>query len=97
MEPDGPSCRARRPRALMLWFYDRDQRSLTIETRYEVQTAEFVACIRWPDGREQVERFTDLTAFRDWLAILDRTLEAQRWRPRTAVVLPYGWPIERLS
>ena len=81
----------------MLWFYDRDQRSLTIETRYEVHTAEFVACIRWPDGREQVERFADLTAFRDWLAILDRTLEAQRWRSKTVVVLPYGWPIERLS
>jgi hypothetical protein len=51
----------------------------------------------WPDGREQVERFTDLTAFGDWLAILDRALEAQRWRLKTASVRPYGWPINRLS
>ena len=37
-------------------FYDRDQRSLTIETRDEAHTWEFMVCIRWADRREQVER-----------------------------------------
>jgi hypothetical protein len=81
----------------MLWFFERDDQSLRLETRYDNNTAEFVAIVLWPDGREQVERFNNLEAFRDWLVALDHALEAERWKPDSPIVLPYGWPDKRLT
>ena len=81
----------------MLWFFDRDDQSLRLETRYDNDTAEFVAIVRWPDGREQTERFTELEAFRTWLVAFDNAVEAERWKPNSPVILPYGWPNKRLT
>lgn len=41
----------------MVWFYQRDQVSLSVETRYDNKTAEYVAIVVRPDGRQQTERF----------------------------------------
>ena len=79
----------------MLWFCDRDDQSL--ETRYDNDPAEFVAIVRWPDGREQTERFTELEAFHKWLVAFDNAVEAERWKPNSPVILPYGWPNKRLT
>jgi hypothetical protein len=76
----------------MLWFFERQEQSLRLETRYDNDTAEFVATVRWPDGREQVERFTEFEKFRKWLVAIDHALEAERWKPNSPVILPYGWP-----
>jgi hypothetical protein len=81
----------------MLWFYEHDQGSLTLETCYDAVAAQFVVRVRWPDGREQTERLADLEAFRRWLAAFDRLLETDRWRPGNAIILPYGWPTSRLT
>jgi hypothetical protein len=81
----------------MLWFYERDQCSLTLETRYDVVTARFVVHVRWPDGREQTERFTSPEALGAWLVAFGGLLEIERWRPSNTVVLPYGWPRNQLT
>jgi hypothetical protein len=80
----------------MLWFYERDQHSLTLQTRYDAAAAQFVVSVRWPDGREQVERFSDFEMFRDWLAAFESALETECWQQINAILLPYGWPAKRL-
>jgi len=81
----------------MLWFFERGEESLRLETRYDNDTAEFVASVRWPDGREKVERFTELEEFRRWLVAFDHAIEAERWTPNAPVILPSGWPNKRLT
>jgi len=81
----------------MLWFFERDDQSLRLETRYDNDTSEFVVIVRWPDGREQTERFSELEACRAWLAAFDNALESERWTPNGPVILPYGWPNKRLT
>ena len=76
----------------MLWFYERDQHSLTLETRYDADAAQSVVSVRWPDGREQIERFSDLETFRDWLTSFDRALEAEYWQQNNAVPCLMGGP-----
>ena len=56
----------------MLWFFDRADESLTLETRYESGTSEFVFIARFPDGRERTERFGDPEAFGIWLKAFER-------------------------
>lgn len=65
----------------MLWFFERENQSLRLETRYDNETAEFVVMVQWPDGREQTERFTELETCRSWLAAFDNAVEAERWKP----------------
>ena len=43
----------------MLWFLERDDESLKLETRYDNDTSEFVVIVRHLDGRERTEQFTD--------------------------------------
>jgi len=35
----------------MVWFYKRDRASLSLETRYDNDTLEYVAIVFHPDGR----------------------------------------------
>ena len=81
----------------MLWFFDRDAESLTLETRYDDAQSKFVAVVRYPDGSEQTERFATLDDFRRWLDAFDELLQQENWRGRgQPVVLPYGWLNQRL-
>ena len=77
----------------MLWFFDRDNESLRLETRYDNETLEFVAVVRYSDGRDLERRFRQRVEFREWLEAFERTLEGKRWLGRHGpIVLPYGWP-----
>jgi hypothetical protein len=51
----------------MVWFYKRGGVSLSVETRYDNETKEYVAVVVRPDGRQQTERFRAREAFREWL------------------------------
>jgi hypothetical protein len=44
-----------------VWFYKRDQVSLSLETRYDNETAEYVAIVVRPDGRQLTEHFSFCT------------------------------------
>jgi hypothetical protein len=77
----------------MVWFYKRGQTSLSVETRYDNETAEYVAIVVRPDGRRQTERFPNREAFREWLMALEQQLQHEQWIPDgPAHVLPDGWP-----
>jgi len=78
----------------MLWFFERHDESLTIDTRYDNDTSEFVAIVRYSDGREQTKRFSEADEYGLWLDMLERSLEQEHWTRHTGgpVVLPDGWP-----
>jgi hypothetical protein len=82
----------------MLWFFERNDESLTIETRFDNDSSEFVAIVRFPDGRELTERFQRADEFSAWLAGFEQTLTDERWNGRGGpILLPYGWPNKRLT
>jgi hypothetical protein len=80
----------------MLWFFERGTQAVRLETRYDNDTAEYVAVATYPDGREESERFPDADRFRRWLMAWERTREAEHWiRHGPPIVLPDGWPHRR--
>jgi len=77
----------------MLWFYERDTIVLRLETRYDSKTAEYVALLHHPNGRQELQRFRKLEPFRQWLMTLEQTLAADRWTQKGSPdILPVGWP-----
>ena len=80
----------------MIWLFERDQQSVSLETRYDNDTTEYVAIATYPDGRQETERFQDAERFRHWLQLWETQLEAEHWTRRGApIVLPDGWPNRR--
>jgi hypothetical protein len=80
----------------MLWFFERDDEQVKLETRFDNDTQEYLAIVRWPDGREQTDRCSTAEAFRTRLLALERELENERWhRTGPMIVLPDGWPDKR--
>lgn len=77
----------------MVWFYKRDRVSLSLETRYDNETSEYVAVVIHPDGRRETERFDRGELFRVWLQAFEERLAHDRWAPDgPAHILPDGWP-----
>lgn len=77
----------------MLWFYERNDDSLTVETRYDRDASLYVVTVRYAGGREQTERFAESDAFRVWLESLERTLQREHWTLQGGPeILPDGWP-----
>jgi hypothetical protein len=77
----------------MLWFFERDDQQVKLETRFDNDTQEYVAIVRWPDGREQTERYATAVAFKERLVALERELETERWhRTGPMIVQADGWP-----
>jgi hypothetical protein len=78
---------------VMLWFYKRDRVSLSLETRYDNETREYVAVIVHPDGRRETERFERREAFGAWLQTFEQRLAHEHWAvDGPAHVLADGWP-----
>ena len=75
----------------MVWFYTRRQQSLTIETRYDNATSEYVGIVTGFAAEPITKRFATPDAFREWLEGLDRDLSAQQWQSDGMHVLPDGW------
>ncbi len=82
----------------MIFFFDRDQETLRLETRYDNVAAAFVAVVTDPTGDIRTERFATLEQFQAWLVAFERLLHEQKWVGRTSpTILPYGWPDRRLG
>jgi hypothetical protein len=76
----------------MIWFFERDDQELRVETRYANDTAEYLLVICWPDG-DQCERFTDAAEFRSRLMQIEERLEVERWaRTRSPVIVKDALP-----
>jgi hypothetical protein len=48
----------------MMWFFERREQILELETRYDNETAEYVLELREPDVAPETERLMDALAFR---------------------------------
>ncbi len=82
----------------MVWFFQRGDASVRLETRYDNETAEFVVNVKWLDGRENTERFTDREEYRLRLVALENSFEIERWvRRGPPMILQDGWPNKRLT
>lgn len=76
----------------MVWFYTRNQQSLTLETRYDNATDEYIGILTGLAGPPVTKRFANADTFRDWLESLERDLAAQQWKADGAPhILPDGW------
>jgi hypothetical protein len=81
----------------MIFFFDRDQETLRLETRYDNDAAAFVGTVTYPSGTQQIERFPTIEGFQAWLVAFERRLHEQNWISRgDPAILPYGWPNRRL-
>jgi hypothetical protein len=76
----------------MLWFFDRDYEKVEVETRFDNNTLDYVLVIRWPDGREETERYADSESFSARVIALSDELKSMNWRNTgSPIVLPEGW------
>jgi hypothetical protein len=64
----------------MLWFLRREDETIQIEARYDNDTLEYVAIVRYPDGTHHTERFLEQAVYREWLQAVERRLEREGWR-----------------
>lgn len=63
----------------MIWFFNRDNEELRVETRFDNDTHEFVVTVRFPSGLSETERFSTLERCRARLIALEHRLENERW------------------
>ena len=77
----------------MVWFFERDDEQMQVETRYDNATLEYVVVVRRPEQKDQVARFRDSAGLRARLDELTHELEAEDWLTSgPPVILPDGWP-----
>jgi hypothetical protein len=80
----------------MIWFWSRAKEKMQLETRFDNDTKEYLLTIRYPDGRQEFERFPDITSFQQRLVSLERQLEADHWiQSGTPALDPSGFPNKR--
>ena len=63
----------------MIWFWSRANERIQLETRFDNASKEYVLTTRYPDDRQEFERFPDMMSFRQRLTSLERHLEAEGW------------------
>lgn len=71
----------------MLWFFEKGDEHLRIETTYDPATGAFAVTVYKADGTQHAERFADEMAFDTRLTALERQLLADHWTPRGSVLL----------
>jgi hypothetical protein len=81
----------------MLWCFERSHEELRVETRYDNETAEYVAVVRYPDGREETQRFATSDEFKTWLEKFQSQLQDGNWHLQGGgpIFLPSGWRDDR--
>ena len=80
----------------MVWFFERSDGKMEVETRFDNDTFEYVIVVRKPEGRERAEAYADAGSFRSRLVALEQELLADRWHNTgPPLLLPAGWPQKR--
>ena len=72
----------------MLWFFQRDDEYLRIETTHDRETGAFALTVDRADGPPETEVFVDQAAFESRLEALEQQLAADRWTPKGSALLP---------
>ena len=79
----------------MIWFFERHQDRLHYEIRHQTDGPDYELVITHPDGRQDIERFSDPAALVERSSRLQVTLSVAGWqapapksRPRQGVGSP---------
>lgn len=76
----------------MIWFYERPDGALRIETRIDTASGNYVLQVEWPGRPATVERFPDQAAFEMRVRALERQLHNDHWEQVGGpAILPHGW------
>ena len=78
----------------MLWFFQKRRARLHYEIRRQTDGPDYELAITFPDGREEIERFSDPDAVVERSLALRLTLIKAGWQPPTAGAL-HRLPTER--
>ena len=73
----------------MIWFFERHHARLHYEIRRQTDGPNYELVITFPDGRQEIELYADLSAVMERSSKLDRALTDEGWErpklgPRTA-------------
>jgi hypothetical protein len=68
----------------MIWFFERQRDRLHYEIRRQPDGPDYELVVTHPDGRQEVERFSDSGALLDRSSVLQHTLTAEGWEPPIA-------------
>jgi hypothetical protein len=71
----------------MVWFFERENNSLRIETTYDRLAGTFTLNVYEADGTYRTERFSSRSAFQDRLEALEEELLAEHWTQKGASLL----------
>jgi hypothetical protein len=63
----------------VIWIYRRREEKLRIETRLGALDQRYIMRVLWPDGREEIETFSDNAVFCLRLMEFDSKLCGQNW------------------
>jgi hypothetical protein len=72
----------------MLWFFQRDNEYLRIETIHDSVGGAFTLAVHMTDGTCLTELFAEQAAFEERLGALEQQLLADRWTARSSAQLP---------
>jgi hypothetical protein len=67
----------------MLWFFEKHRARLHYEIRRQTDGPQYELVITFPDGREEIERFSDPDAVVERSLALQLTLIKAGWQPPT--------------
>ncbi len=65
----------------MLWFFEREHSRLRYEIRRQTDGPEYELVITYPDGGQEVERYSDPTAVVERSMALQNALTEAGWAP----------------
>jgi len=65
----------------MIWFFERHDSKLLYEIRRQVDGDDYELVVTFPDGRQELEHFSDAHALIERSERLQDALRAQGWQP----------------
>jgi hypothetical protein len=68
----------------MIWFFERERARLHYEIRRETDGPDFELVITHPDGRQDVERYSDPAEVVERSRALENALAGEGWEPPRA-------------
>ena len=75
----------------MIWFFERNQEALWIETSFDDRTTEYVINVSPIGGPSQIERYRELKEFDRRIAALRAQYQADHWHQVAPDRRPEGW------
>lgn len=65
----------------MIWFFERHHSRLHYEVRRQTDGNDYELVITWPDGRQDVERYSECGTLLERTTVLQSRLAADGWQP----------------